>query len=213
MMRSGLLAAGILGLALAWLAPLERWLGGPFSGHMSRHMAVVGLAAPLIALGLAGSSWDPVRRAPALFPPIIASLVELVVVWAFHTPWLHHAARHSLLGAGIEQACFLLSALWLWLAAFGGGKAARTARAGSGVLALLLTSMHMTLLGALLALPPRPLFEHPAHEHHSSLTPLDDQHVGGAIMLIAGGAMYLVGGLWLASRLLRPPALARRRAP
>jgi putative membrane protein len=210
MIRRGLLLAGLLSLAAAWLAPLASWLGGPFAGHMTMHMGVVGVAAPLIALGLAGGPWDPVRRAPTLFPPIVASAVELVVVWAFHTPWLHHVARHSRLGAGVEQSAFLLSALWLWLAAFGGSRAEAATRAGSGVLALLLTSMHMTLLGALLALPPRPLFGHAAHAHGPAL---EDQHLGGAIMLVAGGIVYLLGGLWLAARLLRSPALAPRREP
>ena len=56
-------------------------------------------------------------------------------------------------------------------------------------------------LGALLALSPRPLYPH----LHSSagLTPLEDQHLGGAIMLLAGGASYLLGGLWLTAGLLR----------
>jgi hypothetical protein len=36
--------------------------------------------------------------------------------------------------------------------------------------------------------------------------------VGGAIMLIAGSAVYLLGGLWLTARLLQSPAW-RSRAP
>jgi putative membrane protein len=130
----------------------------------------------------------------------------LLVVWAWHTPGLHHAARHTTLGLVLEQSSFLLSALYVWLAAFGGDARLRDDRAGAGVAALLLTSMHMTLLGALLALPPRPLYD---HQHHGSgLSSLDDQHLGGAIMLVAGGASYLIGGLWLTLGLLR-----RRRSP
>jgi putative membrane protein len=66
---------------------------------------------------------------------------------------------------------------------------------------LLLTSMHMTLLGALLALSPRPLYFHIAG--FSGLTPLEDQHLGGAIMLLVGGVSYLLGGLWLTVGLLK----------
>jgi hypothetical protein len=61
--------------------------------------------------------------------------------------------------------------------------------------------MHMTLLGALLALSPRPLYRHVAA--FGGLSPLQDQHLGGAIMLLVGGASYLLGGLWLTARLLR----------
>jgi putative membrane protein len=78
--------------------------------------------------------------------------------------------------------------------------------------------MHMTLLGALLALSPRPLYEH-AHAAGmvAGLTPLDDQHLGGAVMLLVGGVSYLIGGLVLIARLLREPdtplATPRQRGP
>ncbi|HSQ13233.1 MAG TPA: cytochrome c oxidase assembly protein, partial [Candidatus Deferrimicrobium sp.] len=70
----------------------------------------------------------------------------------------------------------------------------------------LLTSMHMTLLGVLLALAPRPLFAHDtADATHAlySLAALADQQLGGAIMLLVGGVAYLAGGLWLTAGLLR----------
>jgi putative membrane protein len=167
---------------------------------MTMHMAVVAVAAPLLALSLAGGRLDPVRRAPWLFPPVPASVVELLVVWAWHAPGLHHLARHSTAGLVVEQSMFFLSGLVVWLSAFGGAARDRWSRAGGGILALLLTSMHMTLLGALLALPPRALY---AHAAHGSIDPLQDQHLGGAIMLLVGGISYLAGGLWLVAGLLR----------
>ena len=55
--------------------------------------------------------------------------------------------------------------------------------------------MHMTLLGALLALAPRRLYVHA--DGFAGLTPLADQDLGGAIMLLMGGVSYLLGGLGL----------------
>jgi putative membrane protein len=164
------------------------------------HMAVVAISAPFIAIGIAGRSVDPVRRWPGLFSPVPLSIVELIVVWAWHAPALHHAARHTPAGFAAEQGMFLIVALAVWLSAFGGNAKARE-RAGAGTVALLLTSMHMTLLGALLALAPRPLYAH--HEGFGALTPLADQQLGGAIMILAGGASYLIGGLWLSNGLCR----------
>jgi putative membrane protein len=203
-MRAALLPLGLLTLAATWLGPLPRLSHGSFAAHMTMHMGVVAVAAPLIALGVAGGRLDPVRRAPRLFAPIPASIVELVVVWAFHAPALHRAARHSAAGLIAEQGAFILSGLLVWCSAFGGDARERGDRGASGVVALLLTSMHMTLLGALLALPPRPLYAHVGRVAEGSLlTPLQDQHLGGAIMLFVGGVSYLAGGLWLMAEVLR----------
>jgi putative membrane protein len=131
--------------------------------------------------------------------------MELVVVWAWHAPVLHHVARHSVVGLVAEQSMFLVCGLFLWLAAFGGNSTIDKGRAAAGVIGLLLTMMHMVLLGALLALTPRPLYDHA--ESHSRLTPLEDQHLGGAIMLVGGGVSNLIGGLTLTVRLLRQDAI------
>jgi putative membrane protein len=204
-MRRALLICGFLALAAAWLGPLPRLARQAFFAHMTMHMAVVAIAAPLLALGIAGGRLDPVRKIPRLFAPVPASILELVVVWAWHAPVLHHAARHSAAGLAAEQGMFLLSGLLVWLSAFGGDPWRRRNRTAAGIVGLLLTSMHMTLLGALLALAPRPLYAHAGGL--LGLTPLEDQHGGGAIMLLVGGISYLLGGLSLMVGLLRSPAL------
>lgn len=201
MSRTWWLILGVLTLAGVWLSPLPALAGHAFFAHMAMHMGVVAIAAPFLSFGIAGSEWDPVRKWPALFPPIPISIVELLVVWAWHAPALHHAARHGLGGLVLEQGAFLLAGLLVWLSAFGGAPERRAQQAGAGVGALLLTSMHMTLLGALLALTPRALYQHAGH--FPGLTPLEDQHLGGAIMLLIGGISYLAGGLWLTMGLLR----------
>jgi putative membrane protein len=193
----------LLGLAVlcaAWIGPLPALSRQAFSAHMSIHMLVVAVAAPLLALGMSGSRFDPVRAGSRLFAPIPASFIELAIVWLWHAPALHHAARLHGTIFWFEQTTFLASGLLLWMSVLGGGSLRTANRAGSGIVALLLTSMHMTLLGALLALSPRPLYSHaPA----GPLTPLADQHLGGAIMLVAGGLSYLVGGVGLTIVLFR----------
>jgi putative membrane protein len=189
---------GALLLVLAWTHLVSASAHQPFSTYMAAHMAVVAIAAPLLALGLAGSTWDPVGRWPRAFPPLAASVVELIVVWAWHTPVLHALARQQAWALGIEQASFLTAGLYLWISVLGG---AADQRRGVGIVALLLTAMHMTLLGALLALAPRPLFE--AVHAVPGLSAVDDQHLGGAVMLVLGAAAYLIAGIWLSWGLVR----------
>ena len=203
--RPLLLAVGLIALAAVWLGPLPHLARHAFAAHMTMHMGVVAVAAPLLALGMAGAWFDPARTAPALFSPIPASILELIVVWGWHAPGLHHFARHTVQGLILEQGSFLLVGLFMWLSAFGGRPAWRRQQRVASVAGLLLTAMHMTLLGALLALTPRPLYTH-AREL-LWVTPLQDQHLGGAIMLIVGSVSYLLGGLWLTRQLLRSTTL------
>lgn len=200
---------GLAVLAAAWLGPLPALARHSFAAHMTMHMAVVAVAAPLLAQAISVGRFDPTRAMPRLFAPIPASLVELVVVWAWHTPALHGAAREAAWPLMIEQASFIAAGLLLWIAALGGSGDGRRVRTGAGVVALLFTSMHMTLLGALFALSPRPLFPH-ASTLPAGMSPIADLHLGGAIMLLVGGVSYLLGGLWLTAGLLRP---AEQRAP
>jgi putative membrane protein len=194
---------GVLLLAAIWLGPLPGLARLSFSAHMTMHMGVVAVAAPLIALALSRSTlWSPASAGLTgtrwIAAPIAASMIELVVVWAWHAPALHQAARHQPWALILEQGSFLLAGLLLWVTALGGGSGRERGYAGAGVVALLFTSMHMTLLGALFALSNRPLFQHTM----AGESALSDQHLGGAIMLIVGGTSYLIGGLWLTLRLL-----------
>lgn len=70
-----------------------------------------------------------------------------------------------------------------------------------GITGLLLTSMHMTLLGVLLALASRPLYLH-GEFTLMELSPIQDQQLGGVMMLVFGGSTYLLGGLYLLAKLL-----------
>ena len=161
-----------------------------FTQHMTWHMTLVTAIAPLMAAMMAGTRWDPARRVPLLFSPLLACLVEFVAVWAWHTPRLHDAARDHTLWFAAEQATFLAVSLFLWLAILGGHADERRARAGSGVIALVLTFAHMTMLGVLIALSPRVLYGH-------GNDGMDDQQFGAAIMIAASAVVYPAAALWL----------------
>jgi putative membrane protein len=193
MTRPRLFLLGLALLSAAWLAPQHT-----FSAHMTAHMAVVAFAAPLLALGISGGAWDLLKRWPGGGSPLVASLIEFAVVWLWHMPLLHEAARRNTFVLFAEQASFLASGIALWITIFGGGAGRSAERGALGIVALLLTLMHMTLLGALLALSPRPLYA-----GHHGVDALRDQELGGVIMIAAGAVSYIAGALWLASGLLR----------
>lgn len=192
-------AAGVMVLALAWLGPLPGLVRLSFSAHMVLHMMVVGVGVPMLAYGIAPALSIPSRAPVAL--PVAVSLADLIVVWGWHAPALHHAARAGGAWLALEQGMFAVAAGLVWLTAFAAPGGRRQMAALAGGMTLFFTSMHMTLLGALIALAPRPLFPH----HPGSLA---DQQLGGAVMLTVGAVVYLGGALVLFARVLRPEARA-----
>lgn len=177
----------------------------PFTAHMAVHMLLVTLVAPAAALAIANSRFDPVRLAPAWFPPLGAAMIEFAAVWAWHAPALHVAARHDPAMLVAERATFFAAALYLWLSILGGGREVRRGRAAAGVIALALTFAHMTMLGALIALTPRDLYGHGAGG-------LIDLQRGGTLMIAAGTAAYLGAALWLSRAMLAERVASEERA-
>lgn len=186
------------GLSLLGLAVVLGFGAGSFTVHMVAHMGIVAVAAPLIAYGLVGARRDPLARWTWM-TPMLASLIELVVVWFWHMPVLRAAADASLVLTLVEQASFLAAGLLLWIVCLrpGDGRLA-------GTIGLLFTSMHMTLLGVLLALAPRPLYGEGAVTCFGiPLSAAADQQIGGVVMLMVGALAYLAGGVALLAGLLR----------
>ncbi len=195
--------AGLSVLLLAWAGPLPSMVAGSFAAHMALHMTVVGVGIPLLAAGIgpwvARRGW--LRSQLAL--PIAVSVIDLVVVWGWHAPALHHASRTWPWALVAEQLSFAIVSLLVWLVALASTTETRRSAALAGAMALFFTSMHMTLLGALVGLAPRPIYGGHVHSVASSLHPLADQQLGGVIMLGIGGVIYLAGGLMLMARVLQ----------
>ena len=166
-----------------------------FAQHMAWHMTLVAVLAPLAVLILRRTRLDPVPSAPALFSPFVACLIEFVVVWGWHVPALHVAARHDAAWFAAEQISFAAAALYFWISILGGGAHERDGRTGAGVIALVLTFAHMTMLGVVIALSPRDLYGHGADGL------LDQQH-GGTLMILAGTIAYPAAALWLSRTLI-----------
>lgn len=210
-MKRACLVAGIVLLAVLWGFLLPFADRGSFTIHMIAHMGVVAAAAPLMAIGLSGTGVDLAARRP-WFSPVVASIVELLAVWTWHIPVLRTLSESSGSIAAIEQMTFLVAGLALWLSCFGGFETGREGRRMAGAFGLLFTSMHMTLLGALLALSPRSLYGAGNVTCFGiPLSPVLDQQVGGVIMLLVGAAVYLAGGVSLLATTLNAGPLEPSR--
>ena len=176
-----LLLAAVL-LAAVWLLPLA-WWWGLFPAHMARHAAVVALVPAILAPLL------PARGAP---PVLLAAAAEFALAWGWHLPGPHLLTLASPLWLALEQGTLLAGGLAVWWSAW-------RARPLGGAAALLATSMHMTMLGALLLLAGRALYPY---------CDLASQQTGAILMLATVTPLYLGGGLLRARDALGPEAPA-----
>lgn len=194
-------AAVLAVAAAAWLGAMALAFAladaGGFAWHMVVHLLNITVVAPLASATT--RRWRPMRM-PA---PLVAAFIELLVVWAWHAPAAHAFARASLGGFLFEQASFLACAFLLWTVVIDALARRDRNAMGQSVLALLLTSMHMTLLGAVLALAARsPYAAGLCGSATTGLGPTADLQLGGALMLGVATTVYLVATLRLARFLL-----------
>ncbi|MBY5837803.1 cytochrome c oxidase assembly protein [Rhizobium leguminosarum] len=200
-MKNLALVAGIFALCLALGLLATSWNGGSLTAHMIVHMTTVAIAAPLLAMAVSGRRLDPAAHLP-WFGPVLASVAELLVVWLWHMPALRRLAETRLDAMLLEQASFLLAGILLWTACFRRHEGAQRL---AGIIGLLFTSIHMTLLGVLLTLAPRPLYGiGDVTCLGFALSRDTDQQLGGVVMLLVGAAAYMLGAIILLADVLKP---------
>ncbi len=193
-------AAALLALLLAlWAGPVPRLAAVSFTAHMGLHLALVLLAAPLAVVALARTG--AVRHARFGAGAALAfSGVEMLVVWSWHAPALHEAAALNDAAFGLQQASFLLAGMLVWLPGIADrGRGA----AAAGTLAMFGSFTHMTMLGVLLAVAPGLIYPPGLCGGAFGLDAVSDQRVGGAMMALGAGSVYLAAALVFAARLLR----------
>lgn len=215
---------GLLALLIALASPLERWSEQIFAAHMVQHVLLLLVAAPLLVLGLspAAAAWlapKPWRRplAQALHRvfdvtgagftwPLLVWLVYALTLWIWHVPALYEAALVNDWIHTVEHACFLGTAFLFWwtLAYSPGGR-----HTAVGLLFIFTTALHSGLLGVLLTFSRTAWYPAYAEGPRAwNMTALADQQLGGAIMWVVAGFIYLFALLALLFAWFR---LAERR--
>jgi putative membrane protein len=215
-------AAGLIMLAGTLLGPLDEWAERSFALHMTQHELIMLVVAPMLVRGrpLAVWTWALARGARlrlrsalgrgrslglwyACTSVVGACALQALALWAWHLPaWFRAALAHP--GVHILQhATFLAVALCFWWSVLRPGP--RRNVAVRGIATLFFTTLTTGALGALLTFAGTPWYAGPDTEPPFGLTLLEDQQVGGLIMWIPGGTVYLAFALWLAARALSMP--------
>jgi cytochrome c oxidase assembly factor CtaG len=188
---SALRGLALVGAALAVVAVLGLWRVSAvlFAAHMTQHLLLIALAAPLLVAGGVEARCRPVT-AWCLF-------VGVFLFWhwpaAFQWAALHPVAELLELGS-------ILFVAWLfWSVALGDEAISHGARALYVMTGAVLTD----LPGVVMLFAPRPICVMP-HENAAAfgLTPLQDQQIAGLLMwvpanLVFFGVATLLFALWI----------------
>jgi putative membrane protein len=216
-------AGGWVSLVVALVTPLDTLGGLLFSAHMVQHELLMVVAAPLLVMGRPLAVWTwafaPAARqrlgravqarwiaAPwrVLTDPLVAWGLHAAILWAWHVPWLFSTALQHEWVHELQHATFLASALLFWWTVLGGDP--RGSRSGPAVASLFTTMLHTAVLGALLSLAPTPWY--PSYVETAGALgwdPLEDQQLGGLVMWVPAGLVYIVAALLLLGRILARP--------
>lgn len=230
------MAGGLLAVLLALLSPLDTLSDDLSWVHMTQHMVLMVVAAPLFILGAPGLAlvWAMPRRWRKMtgrwtrrgvpgrtlwslsWNPAVAWGLHAAVLWGWHLPALYELALLDPLIHDIEHLSFFLVACLFWRVAVDRRSHWRL-NPGLSVLYLFTTSLHAMVLGVFMALSPRPWYPvYVGRTESWQLSPLEDQQLAGLIMWMPACSVYAVAaaGLfaaWLAA--LERPAINRRSPP
>lgn len=216
-----LFAGGWLAVGVPVLSPLHGLGRQVFALHMTEHELLIAVAAPLLVLARPGPAllWGlPDRLRPAfrqlarpavrgpwrvLSGPVVATALHGLALWVWHMPALFQRALANESLHAAQHVAFLVTALLFWWSVLSPVAQRRAPLAGA--MALLATTLHTVLLGALLTFA-RGVWYPAALDPAAicGLSRLEDQQLAGILMGGPGGLTYLAAALWLIGRRLLP---------
>ncbi len=215
---------GLLTVVIALMSPIATFDSVFFFMHMTEHVLLIMIAAPLIWLGapMVPTLWafgpDARQRLGQLFHedhPVhrlfhfltragVALAIYVLVLFVWHFPPLYDAAQGSTLIHELEHAMFFGAALLFWWPVIHPSGGQRRLSYGAGILYIFPAKIAGFVLGAGLTLSSEPYYQtFLASPSIWGLDPLGDQQLGGLIMWVAGGLLYIIPLLILVIMMMR----------
>lgn len=219
--------AGVCTLGIALLGPPGFYDDTFFFAHMTQHILITALAAPLLALGepvllslrAVPRSFRTQRLVPlyrskavnALTHPAVGWLVFVTVMVVSHVPAVYdYALRHPIVHDFVEHPVYLGSALLFFYPLLAKSPGRRTIPHGLRVLSLFTMMIPMAIIGFFIYATPRlgyPFYAHVARPFGPG--PLQDQQLSGALMW---SSSMVMGVIWLCLAGLRWLQAEERRS-
>ncbi len=178
--------------------------------HMVEHLLLGDIAALLIVLGLTGPLIAPIlrigffNRLRALAHPLVAFPLWAIDLYVWHLPLLYQAAlRHSGVHA-LEHAMFLGFGINMWMCLFGPLPMPEWFGNAAKLLYIVAVRLVGTVLGNIFLWSGSAFY--PYYTHGDAvwhISPIADQNIAGAIMMVEESILTLGLLCWLFLRAAR----------
>jgi putative membrane protein len=197
----------VIGIALTSLGSLSQDL---LSAHMVEHLLLGDIAALLIVLGLTGPLLVPILRIGffdrlrALAHPAVAFPLWAVDLYVWHLPVLYQAAlRHSGVHA-LEHTMFLGFGVNMWMCLFGPLPMPSWFGNLGKLLYIIAVRLTGTVLGNIFLWSGTVFYPfYVRGDAHWGISPIADQNLAGAIMMVEESLLTLGLFCWLFLRTAR----------
>jgi putative membrane protein len=222
--RAWCFAAGMAALGTALLSPVAVYAEQLFFMHMIQHLLLLLIAPPLLWLGKPlvpvisglparvrlpvarrigpGSVWARVGHVLTMPGVAVALYVGSVAIW--HIPQFYDAAQGRTLTHDIEHLAFFVPALLYWWPIVHPSGGRRRLSVGRAIPYLLPPFLEGIIIGAMISFADRPLYEtYREMEPTWGFSTVGDQQLGGLIMWVPGGMLFLIPLIGLLVTLLR----------
>ncbi len=192
-------SAGILVIFVAILSPLHVLSDEVlFSAHMVQHVLITLVAPPLLILGtpdwlirpLLRPNWA-FRTARLVTLPLLAFFVFNFLFSIWHVPALYESAIRNNWLHIIEHTSMTATGLMMWWPLVSLMPELPRLSYLFQLVYLFLLSVAQIIIFATITFAQKPIYEVYANSPHLWLSPLADQQVGGIIMKVGGGAIFL----------------------
>jgi putative membrane protein len=178
--------------------------------HMVEHLLLGDIAALLIVLGLTGPLLAPILRISlfdrlrALSHPAVAFPLWTIDLYGWHLPVLYQAAlRHAGIHA-IEHAMFLGFGINMWMCLFGPLPTPTWFGNLGKLLYIVAVRLAGTVLGNVFLWSGTVFYPFYIHgDAHFHISPLADQNIAGAIMMVEESILTICLFCWLFLRTAR----------
>jgi putative membrane protein len=216
--RIVLFATGFVLMLVALVSPLATWGEDElFSMHMAQHV-ILGDLAPLCFLaGLTGPILRPVlalktvERLRVLAHPFIALPLWALGLYAWHLPFLYGAAIHHESVHALEHASFFLGGTLMWAPVVELLPGPAWFGTGAKLAYIVVVRLVETVLANIFFWSGTVFYGQYVHAWRPwGLSPLHDQGLAGAIMMIEGSLVTLGALAWLFMRLAAEGELRQR---